>query len=167
MKQKKTILVIEDSPKWRRILKSLFEYHKYEVATYDKKEGAIQQIRLITPFLILIDIELHGNKFAGFEIAKEIEPYKIPFAYLTTHYNKKYIEKAYQVTIPKPLAYLNKPLFDSKDADTEVAKLISDYKRTYKDDFFVSFGGYQIEEDKILYIEKKDKHFFSYYLSTK
>lgn len=81
---KKRILVVEDEAiLYRRIRKILenenFIVHEY-TPSYDKALVNIQKNR---PDLVLLDIELQGDK-TGIDLGKELyEVYKIPFIYVT------------------------------------------------------------------------------------
>ena len=88
-----TILLVEDSEVLRRGLKSLLEQEEYAVVTGGNGVEALEQLKSVTPDLILADIlmpEMDG--YALFEaIRSRPEWISIPFIFLTARRERKHI----------------------------------------------------------------------------
>ncbi|MGW8225736.1 MAG: HD-GYP domain-containing protein [Anaerolineales bacterium] len=88
-----TILLVEDSDVLRKGLKSLLEQEDYSVITGGNGKEALEQLRSVTPDLILADIlmpEMDG--YALFEaVRSRPEWISIPFIFLTARRERKNI----------------------------------------------------------------------------
>lgn len=71
-------------------------------------EDAVDIIESTEVDLVLIDIRLYGAK-SGIDLAMYIDalPHKIPFVFLTSQYDHRIIQEAFDT---KPLGYLTKPI---------------------------------------------------------
>jgi len=143
---------------------------------------AMQSIKEEKPNLVLLDIQLSGEK-TGIDIAKEIENnYDIPFIFLTSNSDPHTINEVKQVS---PQAYILKP-FTQNDIFTAVEIGLSNYtkqKQLPKEDnsqyLFIKEKGSLIKIllDDILfiksshiyievYLRKNKKHLFRKSLNT-
>jgi DNA-binding response OmpR family regulator len=65
-----TILVVEDDPEIRDVIRLYLEKHQYTVALAERGDEALPLVRSVQPNLIILDILLPGKD--GFEVCKEI-----------------------------------------------------------------------------------------------
>jgi DNA-binding response OmpR family regulator len=65
-----TILVIEDDPEIREVIRLYLEKHRFSVATAERGDEAMPMVRSVQPDLIILDVLLPGKD--GFEVCKEI-----------------------------------------------------------------------------------------------
>ncbi len=76
------------------------------VGSKDNAEEALPEIKLSQPELVLLDIELTGEK-TGIDLAGDLQTLGIPFLFITAQSDVGTIEKAKKT---KPYAYLVKPI---------------------------------------------------------
>ena len=101
------VLIVEDDPIIAEDIRDMLTDVDYQVLNvcYDKEE-ALEQIDILKPDLILLDINLDGS-YEGFEIAEHInKTRKIPFLYLTSYSGKDIVNQAKQTL---PMGYIVKP----------------------------------------------------------
>lgn len=65
-----TILVVDDEPQIRRVLRSTLSFRGYTMSEVSTGEEAIEQVRKLKPDLILLDVNLPG--MSGMETCREI-----------------------------------------------------------------------------------------------
>jgi DNA-binding response OmpR family regulator len=65
-----TILVIEDDPEIREVIRMYLSKHAFEVALAGRGDQAVSMVQSIKPDLIILDVLLPGKD--GFEVCKEI-----------------------------------------------------------------------------------------------
>jgi PAS domain S-box-containing protein len=111
------ILIVEDSFIVAVHLQKSLESHGYRVDTIvDSGEGALREISLRRPSLVLMDIMLNG-KLDGIETAREIKKhFNVPVVYITALSDTDTIQRA---KITEPYGYLNKP-FDDRQIFTTI-----------------------------------------------
>ncbi|MCR8633353.1 MULTISPECIES: response regulator transcription factor [Paenibacillus] len=77
-----TILVVEDDPEIRDVIRLYLEKHKFTVALADRGDEALQLVRTVQPDLIILDVLLPGKD--GFEVCKEIrQETSVPVLFLS------------------------------------------------------------------------------------
>ena len=65
-----SILVVDDEPQIRRVLRSTLSFRGYEISEAKSGEEALELARKLKPDLILLDVNLPG--ISGIETCKEI-----------------------------------------------------------------------------------------------
>lgn len=100
------ILIVEDDARAQLTLEStLFELGYTNFETADNAESALTLIEQNKPDLILMDINIKGEK-SGIDVAREIKPLDIPLIFITGFDDKVTHDKA---KVTDPIAYLVKP----------------------------------------------------------
>ncbi len=110
----KKIIVVEDLKIIAQDLKETLEELGYEVpAMESSKEAAIKKVEEIRPDLVIIDIVLQGEKYAGIEAAQHIRKhFDIPVVYLSAYLaDKNMLDKAKRA---EPYGCITKPFGDTK-----------------------------------------------------
>ena len=122
---KKTILVVEDDFIVALDIKSILEANDYNViADIDNVADAIQAISLHKPQLVLIDMQLRGNK-DGTDLGQVLlQNDDIPYLYITANADSDSIEKA---KATRPHGYIVKP-FKPADLIATVAIVINNFR---------------------------------------
>ncbi len=123
------LLVVEDDSTTASIMQLKLQRFGYEVSSLaSTADEAIEQAASFKPELILMDIRL-GKGGDGIEAAAIIKDrYKIPVVFVTSHSDKKTLERAKNAA---PLGYINKPLRDD-DLKTTVALALDKLKTLSK-----------------------------------
>jgi len=104
------VLIVEDEPLIAENIAMYLNNHDYEVAgiAYDYEE-AILKLELEKPDIVLLDINLEGNR-DGIDVGKVIhEKIGIPFVFLSSYSDKNTLERAKLV---QPSGYLVKPFHE-------------------------------------------------------
>lgn len=106
------LLIVEDEFVIAHNLAQIVQNIGYGVmGTAKSAEEALKKIKSEKPDLVLLDINIIGDK-DGVDLAKEInETYKIPFIYITSYADTTTINR---MNSTKPLGYILKP-FDERD----------------------------------------------------
>ncbi|NQV36984.1 MAG: PAS domain S-box protein [Candidatus Marinimicrobia bacterium] len=106
--KKASIFIVEDNASEEKRIRHLLKRLNYNVTgSSPTGEGAIQQIREMTPDLILMDIFLEGE-LDGIETADRItSKYNIPILYLTAADETEHFSRARQTD---PFGYILKPV---------------------------------------------------------
>lgn len=68
-----TVLVVDDEPQIRRVLRSTLSFRGYEVAEASSGEEAIETARRVKPDLVLLDVNLPG--ISGVETCRELRQF--------------------------------------------------------------------------------------------
>ena len=77
-----SILVVDDEPQIRRVLRTTLSFRGYEISEAVSGEEALEMIRKVKPDLILLDVNLPG--MSGIETCKEIRRWSVtPIIMLT------------------------------------------------------------------------------------
>ena len=122
---KKTILVVEDDFIVALDIKTILEANDYNViADIDNVDAAIQAISLHQPQLVLIDMQLRGNR-DGIDLGHVLlQNDDIPYLYITANADNDSIEKA---KATRPHGYIVKP-FKPADLIATVAIVINNFR---------------------------------------
>lgn len=100
------ILVVEDDKPFALEIEMMIADLGYEhLGNYANSEDAIDAIHEYQPDLIIMDINIQGEK-NGIDIASQFSPKKIPLIFITAFESKNYFERA---KLTAPAAYLVKP----------------------------------------------------------
>jgi len=109
---KKKILIVEDEKDPKRFLELLFHENGYETSTASDGEEASLKVREFDPDLITLDIimpEQSGVKFYR-NLKKDPAYSDLPVIIITGVSRYKDLFKRDFVTMPKPFAFLEKPI---------------------------------------------------------
>lgn len=102
------VLLVEDD--WiiaKEITYTLQDLGFEVIGSYDTGEEALNQLKILKPDIILLDIDL-SSEMTGIDVAKKLkEEHSIPFVFLTALADTATIEKA---KLAEPYAYLVKPV---------------------------------------------------------
>jgi cellulose synthase/poly-beta-1,6-N-acetylglucosamine synthase-like glycosyltransferase/DNA-binding response OmpR family regulator len=116
-----SILLVEDEAITALDIKSRLEHGGYNVVDIvDNAEDAIKSAKKYLPHLVLLDINLKGEK-SGVDVAEEINLLNIPVVFLTAQTDEKTINKAIGKA---PYGYITKP-FDERDLEHTVSLAIN------------------------------------------
>ncbi len=107
-----TIFIVEDNPIIADLISWRLTEMGYQVAGLaEDSDEVVERVGSIQPDLILMDINLPGDK-DGIELAKEIkEKYNIPIVYISSILDDAVIERA-KSTSPK--GYIVKPFTENQ-----------------------------------------------------
>ena len=101
------VLIVEDEVPIANDIAETLEGIDYEVSgiAYDS-DKAMHELKYNCPDIVILDINLEGEK-DGVDIANVIKSkYELPFIYLTSYGDKKTIERA---KLTRPMGYIMKP----------------------------------------------------------
>lgn len=133
---------------------------------------ALEMIKTDRPDVLLIDIQLSGNK-DGVDLARKLkEEYSIPFIFLTANSDRATVERAKQAL---PNAYLVKP-FNKDELYTSIELCLHSYAVSKKanieerDNYIINNclfikqakSFHKVKVDDILYIESNDVYIHLY-----
>jgi CheY-like chemotaxis protein len=119
----KKILIVDDEADPRNYLQALFAEAGYETAIATDGDEAMPKVKEFQPDLITLDIIMpreSGQKFYR-QLCKDPEYKKIPVVILSGVTRYKELFSRDHATMPKPLAFVEKPI----DKD-ELLKTVSD-----------------------------------------
>lgn len=113
---RKKVLIVEDEPITAMEMKSTLRKIGYEVVSVvDRGSRAIKIVEDESPEIVLMDVNLKGEK-DGIETAKQIRKItEIPIVYVTAYSNEDTLERASHTN---PEGYLVKPVTDDDLAST-------------------------------------------------
>lgn len=164
------VLIVEDEPLIADDLSYTLQdigYHVSGIAL--SAEEAIGILDEEPVDLVLLDINIQGER-DGIEIGKILnKEYFLPFIYLTSYSDKATLERAKKTN---PLAYLVKPI-NEKDLLTTIEIALSNFQEKIsiknsrsklKDSIFIkeSYTFYKLKIKEILYAEAHDNYCFVY-----
>ena len=138
-------------------------------------EDAIEQIETETPDIVLIDIQIDGNK-SGIDLAKVIQTqHQLPFIFLTSNSDSATINLAKQTN---PSSYLVKP-FNQDDLYSSIEIALHNFSKTevsntdsnvfIKDSIFVKNKNmfYKVKIDDIMYVKSEHVYVELYTVNEK
>ncbi len=157
--------IVEDEIFQLEDIKISLENLNYDcVGSTDDPIKALDEIELLKPDIILIDIHLNTRK-AGILLAKKVKKfYKLPIIFTTSAYDEETILEASKTN---PIAYLTKPI---KETDLKAALILSKEQNEAHNsttltnkDFFARHGNklFKIGIDSILYAHTDSKNYCS------
>jgi DNA-binding LytR/AlgR family response regulator len=137
---KKSILIVEDEWIIYDELASFLSKKDFEIAPYTKSfDGAINKIKLQMPDMVLLDINLQGDK-DGIDLGEELSSkYHIPFIYLSAYSDEVIVNRARR-TNPDTFLIKTKPNIDKEQLYVAINMAISKTNRSLpnnKDGIFV------------------------------
>ncbi|MFK7952242.1 MAG: LytR/AlgR family response regulator transcription factor [Ekhidna sp.] len=156
-----TILIVEDEPLIADDIAMILERNGYQIQEIvDNAEDTLAELKSTKPDLILLDVNIEGDK-DGIQLAHQInQDFQLPFVFLTSYYDNNTLKRA---KATNPNGYVVKP-FDEGDliANIELALMKSKAVKSAVpiDKFFVR--NHQelkaIEPAEILYAESDDNY---------
>lgn len=146
MKKNVRILVVEDEFVTLDTICDELEEIGYDISgAAMKAEEAIEILEKKDTDLVLLDIQLKGDK-NGIWLGKQIQAkYKIPFIFLTAYSDSKTVKEAAETN---PSAYLVKP-FQQTDLFTSIEVALKNYAR-YEQRLNLSNSQSKIEEELVI-----------------
>lgn len=104
------ILIVEDEPIIVATIETALKKQGYDVVgEADSYEEAVLEIQQKNPELILLDIQLEGDR-DGIDLAKSLDDQKIPYLFLTSQTDPSTIDRIKNV---KPLGFIAKPFTEA------------------------------------------------------
>ncbi len=151
------VYILEDEIITQEVLKQTLESLNCIVCGMQSNaEKALEEIRLLTPDIVILDIRVEGEK-TGIWLGNQLN---IPIIYLTAFSDRKNIKDAAQTN---PVSYVQKP-FKEKDLlialELAKSKLIGNKELIIKDRTLTI----KIKVNNILYAKKED-HYIALYQS--
>lgn len=158
-----SILVVEDEPIIAEDLSLTLEDSGYQVAHMASSvQDAIIYLNNSRPNLVMLDINLDGDKDGIFLGNLLNTKYKLPFIYLTSYYDTETVNRAKST---HPAAYIIKP-FDEKDlkVNLQIALHKERYNTFQTDKLFVKKENELIalKPTDILFVEAIDNYAYLY-----
>lgn len=155
-----SVLIVEDEP----LIADDLSFHLNDMGILDveialKYDTAIQKLGAKTFDLVLLDINLSGER-DGIDIARFINnQQKTPFIFITSYYDKDTLNRAKEMG---PAAYILKP-FDKKDIHINVELALhksNSSSDTKQEKFFIrdKDGLVSIDPEDIDYVEALDNY---------
>ncbi len=169
MNKAATILIIEDEPIIADDIAMILEKNGYQISSIeDNSLDALDHLEQNNVDLVLLDINIEGDR-DGIWLAHQIKKqYEIPRVFLTSYYDRKTLERAKETG---PSGYIVKP-YDEGDlvANITLALVKNDDRQVSESDkFFVRDKGElkAIETVDILYAESDNNYTNIYTLDRK
>lgn len=118
-------------------------------------EEALLEIKKTPPDLVLVDIQLEGDK-DGIDLALELDKRKIPFLYLTSQTDPDTIER---VKNTNPLGYIVKP-FTEAGLRSNIDVAWHNYLQLREEFLVFNSEGqtYKVNQEDILYLKAFDNY---------
>ena len=160
MERSASILIVEDEPIIADDIEMILQKNGYTVSEIvDNSLDAIDHLEGNRPDLVLLDINIAGDR-DGIWLAEQINKhYKLPFVFLTSYYDEKTLNRA-KATAPR--GYIVKP-YDEGDLIANVHLSLAKHTKSEKQEeekFFVRDKGelIAIQTDDILYAESDNNY---------
>ncbi|WP_339792109.1 MAG: LytR/AlgR family response regulator transcription factor [Imperialibacter sp.] len=156
----KKVLIVEDEP----LIADDLSFHLQDLGVSDikislKYEDALRRLTESTFDLVLLDVNLSGEK-DGIDVAKFINRTNpTPFIFITSYYDTDTLSRAKEVN---PVAYILKP-FNQQDIQVNVEMAfhkIQSARRTKPEKFFIKDkeGLVSVDPEHIDYVEAFDNY---------
>lgn len=152
---KLNIYIVEDDPIIAITLESILQKNGYSVCGHaDNVDEALTKIKSNKPDLVLVDIQLDGEK-DGVDLAENLDMLNKPYLYLTSQTDPHTIKRVKQT---RPLGYIVKPFTENGlRSNIEIA-----WNNYIHDEEFLSFSAdnelYKIKQSQILYLKAYDNY---------
>ncbi|MCG2430611.1 LytR/AlgR family response regulator transcription factor [Aequorivita xiaoshiensis] len=149
------IYIVEDDPIIAITLESILQKNGYSVCGHaDSVDEALAEIKSNKPDLVLVDIQLDGER-DGVDLAEDLDTLNKPYLYLTSQTDPHTIKRVKQT---RPLGYIVKPFTENGlRSNIEIA-----WNNYINDEEFLSFSAdnelYKIKQSQILYLKAYDNY---------
>lgn len=159
------IFIVEDEPIIVATIESMLQKFGYKVlGDADNFDDAIQKIKQTKPDLVLLDVQLDGEK-DGVDLAMVLDEIGIQYMYLTSQTDQYTTAK---ITQTHPIGYAAKPFTEnSLRSNIEIAW---NSKKTEPTEFLtitVNQDIYKIKQQNILFLQALDNYCYVYYKDEK
>lgn len=159
MNSAKSILIVEDEPLIADDIAGTLTEKGYGImGPVDNADAASALLSKAKPSLVLLDIQIKGNR-DGVQFASEVRTkHKLPFIFITSFYDRATLDRA---KATEPQAYILKP-FDERDLLINVEMALYKHKKPplSSEKFFVKEKNDMVALDAkdILYVEAFDNY---------
>ncbi len=159
MNSAKSILIVEDEPLIADDIAGTLTEKGYGImGPVDNADEASALLSKSKPSLVLLDIQIKGNR-DGVQFASEVRTkHKLPFIFITSFYDRATLDRA---KATEPQAYILKP-FDERDLLINVEMALYKHKKPplSSEKFFVKEKNDMVALDAkdILYVEAFDNY---------
>ena len=156
MKKNLQIFIVEDEPLIVLTIETALNKQGYTVCgDAEDYEMALKNITMLTPDLVLLDIQLEGKK-DGIDLAMQLDIVGIPYMYLTSQTDACTIDRVKETN---PLGYIVKPFTETGLRSTiEVAWNSYSPKEKEYLVFTADNRLYKINQAEILYLKAYDNY---------
>ncbi len=149
------IYIVEDDPLIALTIETALKKQGYTICgNADNVEEAIEKIKTNNPDLVLVDIQLDGEK-DGVHLAESLDKLEIPYIYLTSQTDPHTVQRVKET---RPLGYIVKP-FTENGLRSNIEITWSNYK---KDEEYLVFSAnnelHKIKQSQILYLKAFDNY---------
>lgn len=154
--KKPRIYIVEDDPIISATIETALKKQGYKIiGDSENYVTALQQIHELKPDLILLDIQLEGDK-DGVDLATELDKEDIPYLYLTSQTDPQTITR---VKKTKPLGYIVKP-FTENGLRSNIELAWHNLSLTAKEYVLIKAEGYihKIDQATIKYLKAFDNY---------
>lgn len=154
--KKPRIYIVEDDPIIAATIETALEKQGYKIiGDSENYSTALKEICEIKPDLILLDIQLEGEK-DGVDLATELDKEDIPYLYLTSQTDPETITR---VKKTKPLGYIVKP-FTENGLRSNIELAWHNLSLTAKEYVLIKSEGYihKIDQATIKYLKAFDNY---------
>lgn len=157
----KKIFIVEDVAVNRMMLETILTQHNFEiVGTAVTAKDALAKIETTKPDLVLLDIQLHGDK-TGIWIGQQLnEKFKIPFIYITAYQDPYTTE---EVLKTQPFGFIVKPINTAQLITT--INIALNIHREHSDNLIKIVDGkrtLQINPAEVLYLQSDGNYVHIY-----
>lgn len=154
--KKLKIYIVEDEPLIAATIETALKKQGFNVVGdgYDYT-GAIEDIEKLRPDLVLLDIQLEGEK-DGVDLAIQLDKKLIPYLYLTSQTDPSTIER---VKATKPLGYIVKP-FTEAGLSSNIELAWHNFSLTKEEYILIKSEGrtHKINQSDIRYLKAFDNY---------
>ena len=150
------VYIVEDEPLIAVTIETALKKQGFTVVgdseTFDE---ALSEIRISKPDLVLVDIQLEGEK-DGIDLAAELDQRKIPYLYLTSQTDPHTIER---VKATHPLGFIVKP-FTEAGLRSNIEVAWHNYIQSREEFLVFKSEGqtYKLNQDDILFLKAFDNY---------
>jgi DNA-binding LytR/AlgR family response regulator len=159
MAEGKSILIVEDEPLIADDIAGVLKHNGFNIiGPVDNAAEASTALSRERPSLVLLDIQIKGDR-DGITLASEVRTkYKLPFIFITSFYDRATLDRAKAI---EPQAYIVKP-FDEKDLLINVELALYKFRKPplAGEKFFVKSKNeiVALEANDIMYAEAFDNY---------
>lgn len=150
------IYIVEDEPLIAATIETALEKQGFSVAgDSESYEEALSSIRNTRPDLVLIDIQLEGEK-DGIDLASELDLRKVPYLYLTSQTDPETIGRVKETY---PLGYIVKP-FTEAGLRSNIEVAWNNHLQNREEYLVFNSEGqkYKINQEEILFLKAFDNY---------
>lgn len=152
---KLNIYIVEDDPIIAITIETALKKQGYNICgNADNADEALEEIKETNPDLVLLDIQLDGEK-DGVDLAECLDRLEKPYLYLTSQTDPHTIKRVKET---RPLGYIVKP-FTENGLRSNIEVAWNSYKN---DEEYLNFSAnnehYKVKQSQILYLKAYDNY---------